>query len=59
MVGRVHFLTVYEHFMSKRGNRIIKPTQKYFDQDGALMTYGCMILRECFLREAGLKTYWF
>ena len=27
---KIHFLTVHEHFVSKRGNRIIKPTHLYF-----------------------------
>ena len=60
-VGRalscVFGLSVYEHFTSRRG-KLLKPVNKYFD-NGQLSYMGCLILRECMLREAGLKKYWF
>ena len=59
VLGKIHYLSAYEHFVSKKDNRIIKPTHQFFQENGQLTRYGCMILRECFLREAGLKTYWF
>ena len=55
---KIHTLTVYEHFVSKRG-KVINPTHKYFQDPDTLTQLGCLLLRECFLREAGLKTYWF
>ena len=55
---KVHFMSLYEHFVSKRG-KIIKPMHKYFQEDGQLTQLGCMTVRECILWEAGLKTYWF
>lgn len=59
MGGKVHFLSLYEHFTSKRGS-VIAPTYRYFLEDNtSLSKYGCMVMRECILREAGLKTYWF
>ena len=58
-LSKIHFLSTFEHFVSKWGNRIIKPTHKYFGETGELTGFGCLILRECFLREAGLKPYWF
>ena len=57
-MGRVFYLSVYEHFVSKRG-KVITPIHKYFKENEELTNYGCMILRECFLRETGLKGYWF
>ena len=59
MGGKIHFLSVYEHFVSHKG-KIIWPTHKFFQEDNVqLSLFGCMILRECFLCEAGLKPYWF
>ena len=56
--GKVFLLSVYEHFVSKR-NKVLSPTYKYFAGDGQLTRLGCLTLRECIFREAGLKTYWF
>ena len=56
--GKVHYLSVFEHFVSKKG-KIIWPTHQYFKENAQLMVYGCMIFRECLMREARLKTYWF
>ena len=56
---KVHYLSVFEHLVSKRGNKIIRPTHQYFDEKQQLTRYRCLIVRECFLREAGLKPYWF
>ena len=58
VLKKIHFLTVFEHSTSQKG-RIIRPTHQYFPEDGQLTAMGCMVLRECFMREAGLKTYWF
>ena len=58
ILRKVHFLTVYEHFVSHKG-KILRPTHHYFQENGQLTPLGCMVLRECFLREAGHKTYWF
>ena len=55
---KVHFLSVYEHFMSSKG-KIIKPTHKYFQDNQQLTSLGCLMVRECWMQEAGLKTYWF
>ena len=58
-MGKVHFLSLYEHFVSAK-EKVIKPTHKYFRKDNIQLThYGCMIMRECLLWEAGLKSYWF
>ena len=56
-MGRVFKLSMYEHFVSQSG-RSLKPSQKYFQVD-ALSHLGCLVFRECLLREAGLKRYWF
>ena len=56
-MGKVFELSMYEHFMSSAG-KVIKPAQKYLGSDG-LTPHGCLIFRECLLREAGLKGYWF
>ena len=58
-VGKVHYLSTYEHFVSSKNHRIIRLTHHYFRENGQLTHFGCMILRECFLREAGPKSYWF
>ena len=57
-IKKTHFLTIYEHFMSKRG-KILRPTHKYFESNQQLTKLGCIVLRECLLRETGLKSYWF
>ena len=56
-LSKVHYLSVYEHFFSS--GRIIRPTHQFFQENGQLTRYGCLIFRECLFREAGLKTYWF
>ena len=56
-IGKVHYLSIYEHFISK-GGRVIKPTHQIFS-GAQLSEFGCMIFRECLMCEAGLKTYWF
>ena len=58
-LGRVFEVSVHEHFVSSRKGRVIKPVHKYFIEDGALSQMGCMVFRECVLRETGLKSYWF
>ena len=58
ILKKIHFLSVYEHFVSKKGV-ILHPTHKYFQEDEQLTPLGCLIMRECLLREAGLKSYWF
>ena len=56
---KVHFMSTYEHFVAKDG-KIISLVDQYFPEGSTQLTrYGCMILLECFLRETGLKTYWF
>ena len=57
VVGSVHELSLYEHFMSAK-NRRLRPTHKYFEV-GGLSRLGCLIARECILRKAGVKSYWF
>ena len=57
-LGAIHEMSLYEHFISKRG-KVLKPTQKYFIQEGMLTPLGCLIFRECVLCEAGIKNYWF
>ena len=56
-IGSVYELSLYKHFTSAKG-RIIKPADKYFEL-GSLSWFGCVIARECILREVGLKGYWF
>ena len=59
VMGKVHFLSLREHFISKSG-RVIRPTCQFFREDNEqLSSYGCMVFRECLLRETGLKSYWF
>ena len=57
-IKKVHFLTIYEHFVSSRG-KILRPAHKYFQDNQQLTALGCMVMRECLLREVGLKKYWF
>ena len=58
VLGKVYELSLFEHFVSRRG-KAIKPWHHYFSEDGNLTTFGCLIFRECILRESGLKPYWF
>ena len=59
-IGKVHYLSIYEHFVSSKTGRIIKPTHHYFREDNIQLSgYGCIVFRECLLRETGLKSYWF
>ena len=59
ILRKVHYLSIQEHLISKKG-KVIKPVHKYFQGDNTqLPVLGCMVVRECFLREAGLKKYWF
>ena len=57
-MGGVFEMSIHEHFVSRKG-KLIKPRHRYFVDEGALSTWGCMIFRECLLREAGVKGYWF
>ena len=57
-LSKTHYLSVYEHFVSNKG-KVIRPLHKYFQENDQLTNYGCLILRECLLCEAGLKTDWF
>ena len=57
-MGRVFELSMYEHLISKN-HKIIKPISKYFVVDGSLSRFGCLIFRECLMRETVVKTYWF
>ena len=59
IMGRTHYLSLFEHFVSGRKSKIIKPTHKYFREDGDLTPLGCMIMRECLMQEVGIKNYWF
>ena len=54
---KVHYLSTFEQFCSK--GKIVKPTHQFFAQDGQLTQYGCLILRDCIMREVGIKSYWF
>ena len=54
---KVHYLSIFEHFCSK--GKIVKPTHRFFAQDGQLTQYGCLILRDCIMQEVGIKSYWF
>ena len=56
-LGRIFELSLYEHFVSQKG-KLVRPTSQYFSTDQ--LTYlGCLTVRECMFREAGMKTYWF
>ena len=59
VIKKVFYLSVFEHFTSSKRNRIITPTYKYFQEDQQLTRLGCLTIRECMLREAGMKQYWF
>ena len=56
-LGKVHFLSIHEHFVSRKGH-IIRPTHKFFTGSD-LSTLGCMVFRKCLMREVGIKSYWF
>ena len=56
-MGKIHAISIYEHFMSRK-QKPLSPIFKYFTDD-KLTELGCLVFRECLLREAGLKTYWF
>ena len=58
-IHKVFYLSIYEHFVSSRKSRVIKPVSKYFADNDQLTYFGCLMLRECLLRKAGLKQYWF
>ena len=59
-LGKVHFLSLYKHFTSAKTGRVIKWMHRFFMENNIQLTpYGCMVMRECLLREAGLKSYWF
>ena len=57
-LGKIHFLSLYEHFTTQKRSRVLTPTHRYFGEK-QLTRMGCLVLRECLLREAGLKSYWF
>ena len=57
-LGKIHYLSIYEHFISRKG-RVIRPTSDYFREDSNFTRLGCMTFRKCVLRETGLKSYWF
>ena len=59
VLGHVFELSIYEHLVSSHKERVITPVQQYFTQEGVLLKMGCLIFRECALREAGIKPYWF
>ena len=58
-MGRIFEISVFEHFVSSKKNKLLSPVGTYFMDDGMLTKHGCLVLRECLLREAGLKPYWF
>ena len=45
--------------MSKRKDQVIKPADHYFLGEGGMTEWGCLIFRECMMREVGIKSYWF
>ena len=57
-LSKVFELDVYQHFVSTKHGRILKPASHYFTVNG--LTYlECLVFRDCVLREAGVKGYWF
>ena len=57
--GGVFEVSMYEHFTSRKGH-IIKPKDQIFiSDDQGLTWFSCLIIRECLMREVGIKTYWF
>ena len=44
VIGKVHYLSLFEHFVSLSG-KIIQPTHRYFREDGDLTYLGCMVMR--------------
>ena len=59
VLGWVFELSIYEHFVTSKHSRILRPTQVYFEGARGLTRLGCMVFHECLLREVGLKSYWF
>ena len=57
-IGKVYELSIYEHFISSKG-KMIRPSHKYFADQDNLIPFGCLVFRECVLRETGVKGYWF
>ena len=57
-LGKVFELSMFEHFVNRKG-RIIRPADLYFAGPRELTSFGCMIFRECLMRESGIKSYWF
>ena len=43
LIKKVYYLSVFEHFVSKKKGHIIHPTHKYFQEDGELTLLGCMV----------------
>ena len=57
-MGKTFVLSLYEHMVSKKG-KVIRPMNHYFMPNEQLTYYGCLIVRDLILREAGVKAYWF
>ena len=57
-LGRVHELSLYEHFISRKG-KLLQPVGDYFLETGVLTFHGCLVFRECIMGESGIKSYWF
>ena len=58
MKGGVFELSMFEHFISKKG-KLLQPQDLVFGEGESLTEYGCMVFRECLMREVGIKSYWF
>ena len=56
--GGVFEMSIYEHFTSCKG-KVIKPWDLIFVDTDNLTVFGCMVFRECLMREMGVKSYWF
>ena len=58
-IKKVHYLSIFEHFVARKSGRIIRPTHKYFQENSELTRLSCLIFCECLMREIGIKNYWF
>ena len=54
-VIKVHFLSIYEHLADNNGT-VIHPVQQFFKGEFEMTKFGCSMVREVVMREAGFKT---
>ena len=52
---RVFYMALADHIWD--GKEYIQPIRQYFDTEGDLTYHGCVLIRSCMFREAGLAPY--